>query len=90
MQSESYHHLHFNSQPHKEADAFFCPVTIPVQYFNSQPHKEADSQLLPEISGKNHFNSQPHKEADRVNKGVARVGIISTHSLTRRLTCKVL
>ena len=35
-----------------------------------------------------HFNSQPHKEADNgltysVQKGI----IISTHSLTRRLTC---
>ena len=33
-----------------------------------------------------HFNSQPHKEADLEIGQVLRGMIISTHSLTRRLT----
>ena len=33
---------HFNSQPHKEADALFGIYTTSLHYFNSQPHKEAD------------------------------------------------
>ena len=51
MQSESYHHLHFNSQPHKEADKTSKTGTECFLYFNSQPHKEADdgnAAILPE------------------------------------------
>ena len=38
--------VHFNSQPHKEADQ--CVMTTQKQkfYFNSQPHKEADSNFI--------------------------------------------
>ena len=35
-----------------------------------------------------YFNSQPHKEADEYSKGDIIETIISTHSLTRRLTEK--
>ena len=34
----------------------------------------------------NHFNSQPHKEADSDALKAALDDVISTHSLTRRLT----
>ena len=34
---------HFNSQPHKEADAKDIAYASPLHYFNSQPHKEADT-----------------------------------------------
>ncbi len=34
-----------------------------------------------------HFNSQPHKEADIMRGELAVFYDISTHSLTRRLTC---
>ena len=56
-------------------------------YFNSQPHKEADEIRTVKIYAWTHFNSQPHKEADfgEAIKYLKR-GIISTHSLTRRLT----
>ena len=37
-----------------------------------------------------HFNSQPHKEADNVYKNGRPKFIISTHSLTRRLTTFVI
>ena len=33
-----------------------------------------------------YFNSQPHKEADRISSCFAFIIVISTHSLTRRLT----
>ena len=35
--------LHFNSQPHKEADNVLTLLALPCVNFNSQPHKEADS-----------------------------------------------
>ena len=77
----------FNSQPHKEADAFLLPEIEGCDYFNSQPHKEADKMIRVAEMEVSYFNSQPHKEAD------ALVGdqhqweeFISTHSLTRRLT----
>ena len=54
--------------------------------FNSQPHKEADQDLLGELYMMLHFNSQPHKEADVIPLNTAILKIISTHSLTRRLT----
>ena len=34
--------IHFNSQPHKEADTHVCFVCVRGGHFNSQPHKEAD------------------------------------------------
>ena len=37
--------LHFNSQPHEEAD--FTGIVFPLAraYFNSQPHEEADEHF---------------------------------------------
>ena len=56
--------LHFNSQPHEEADLTHGRKIFHKSNFNSQPHEEADyhspqSSHLPE-----YFNSQPHEEAD--------------------------
>ena len=34
--------LHFNSQPHKEADEDAEKEQVEQLHFNSQPHKEAD------------------------------------------------
>ena len=58
------------------------------RYFNSQPHKEADEFLFHQQTNSEYFNSQPHKEADRNFTRQESVGIISTHSLARRLTVK--
>ena len=58
--------VHFNSQPHKEADTDHPQNTRKPLYFNSQPHKEADSFLSKMFSWVFHFNSQPHKEADKM------------------------
>ena len=55
-------------------------------HFNSQPHKEADCSGSYVRTDQNHFNSQPHKEADEVYSFPRITSIISTHSLTRRLT----
>ena len=55
-------------------------------YFNSQPHKEADLRLLFLFLSGNYFNSQPHKEADMTTIASTVPIVISTHSLTRRLT----
>ena len=45
--------MHFNSQPHKEADTFQLSQVHTQWYFNSQPHKEADvaSFRLASLSG---------------------------------------
>ena len=34
--------MHFNSQPHEEADDLFTELIKSKVYFNSQPHEEAD------------------------------------------------
>ena len=55
--------------------------------FNSQPHEEADILALVEMIFRMNFNSQPHEEADGFSCIVRGNEYISTHSLTRRLTC---
>ena len=62
------HVMHFNSQPHKEADSVVNLLFIISAYFNSQPHKEADVSCNLLKPPKSHFNSQPHKEADDTKK----------------------
>ena len=61
----SIHSIHFNSQPHKEADWQLNILRTFRNYFNSQPHKEADYSTPNSTAYSTHFNSQPHKEADR-------------------------
>ena len=55
-------------------------------YFNSQSHKEADTDIQNCNRNRRYFNSQPHKEADGGRPHCRKAAIISTHSLTRRLT----
>ena len=57
-----------------------------TSYFNSQPHEEADCSYSPDTGGSRYFNSQPHEEADIVLHYALICTVISTHSLTRRLT----
>ena len=60
-----------------------------IRYFNSQPHEEADSLMLRIISMQSYFNSQPHEEADSIRRNFVAIVLISTHSLTKRLTVAV-
>ena len=60
--------------------------TIISKHFNSQPHKEADVHFPAVRPPVCHFNSQPHKEADGPKNPTLFFYVISTHSLTRRLT----
>ena len=76
----------FNSQPHKEADVSSRTGIELMMYFNSQPHKEADENRVQPEEHILYFNSQPHKEADKSETQGALDIVISTHSLTRRLT----
>ena len=78
--------MHFNSQPHKEADITPAMNSCQLSHFNSQPHKEADNVLVSSLHDCEYFNSQPHKEADEEAGGDEEMNNISTHSLTRRLT----
>ena len=56
--------LHFNSQPHEEADCFPHTYSVLHMDFNSQPHEEADQGSITCKIAHWHFNSQPHEEAD--------------------------
>ena len=81
--------MHFNSQPHEEADKS-CVSGIPDRHnFNSQPHEEADAGGVTLYTGYAHFNSQPHEEADHEHLSFYKNYNISTHSLTKRLTNRV-
>ena len=57
-----------------------------LRYFNSQPHEEADKYFNIFWKYCWHFNSQPHEEADGLDDETKLKSIISTHSLTKRLT----
>ena len=78
---------HFNSQPHEEADWVFEKNDKWYIYFNSQPHEEADLPCTHGSRVLKYFNSQPHEEAD-YSPWFCECGLvmISTHSLTKRLT----
>ena len=54
--------------------------------FNSQPHEEADCRSIQRMQGFSYFNSQPHEEADGPKNPTLFFYVISTHSLTKRLT----
>ena len=57
--------------------------------FNSQPHEEADCRSIQRMQGFSYFNSQPHEEADGPKNPTLFFYVISTHSLTKRLTLYV-
>ena len=79
--------IHFNSQPHKEADYNAVQMLRQVEHFNSQPHKEADWP-----HGRYTTDSQSisiHSLTRRLTIyecGCSDCSSISIHSLTRRLT----
>ena len=98
---------HFNSQPHEEADNLIhsgcwqsiisthsltkrltvihgMPMTIPE--FQLTASRRGWLLLFCFILLVNHFNSQPHEEADQLGQYPSASLIISTHSLTKRLT----
>ena len=79
-------HIHFNSQPHEEADISVESSCSLRKDFNSQPHEEADCRSIQRMQGFSYFNSQPHEEADGPKNPTLFFYVISTHSLTKRLT----
>ena len=81
--------LYFNSQPHEEADNLRESRQKCLLHFNSQPHEEADLMRQHQGGFLYYFNSQPHEEADNQRRLECGYFSISTHSLTRRLTMKM-
>ena len=81
--------LYFNSQPHEEADHTPNHVLKWIEYFNSQPHEEADVLIYCNSIHFTYFNSQPHEEADLTKDEIYTCVCISTHSLTKRLTLRL-
>ena len=80
------HDFYFNSQPHKEADSVSIQCIFRHGNFNSQPHKEADTsfRFLYTFASFQLTASQggwPGHILWRISEF-----LISTHSLTRRLT----
>ena len=63
-----------------------CRIHLWILYFNSQPHEEADYNPVLFLTFLANFNSQPHEEADGFSVVDGDMKIISTHSLTKRLT----
>ena len=61
-----------------------------AENFNSQPHEEADYKVCKSSYMLRNFNSQPHEEADFCSEIIAQQVVISTRSLTRRLTFSVI
>ena len=57
------------------------------RYFNSHPHEEDDPCRHRCSSRRTHFNSHPHEEDDGLLKTIEHIKSISTHILTRRMTC---
>ena len=79
--------LHFNSQPHKEADGKQCiSVTFSIISTHSLTRRLTDNT---EQKGKLIWIST-HSLTRRLTEEMGKIklsNIISTHSLTRRLTC---
>ena len=59
-------YVHFNSQPHEEADRRKEVWLYFYANFNSQPHEEADDIDEKNNVSQEDFNSQPHEEADDI------------------------
>ena len=79
--------LHFNSQPHKEADP--AEFMVCIIHFDISTHsliKRLTSSAWTFCVHYPYFNSQPHKEADRIRLKHLSICYISTHSLIKRLT----
>ena len=78
---------HFNSQPHKEADADNERSKGRYSNFNSQPHKEADKSARDMSKYAGVFQLTASQGGWRFNIACPSMcQNISTHSLTRRLT----
>ena len=77
---------HFNSQPHKGADALHIAYTQDGDISIHSPTRGLTVCRVEEAAWLYHFNSQPHKGADAVS--VCRIvhPVISIHSPTRGLT----
>ncbi len=71
-----YHHLYFNSRPHKEVDLLRQYKQTTHTYFNSRPHKEVDVLQAACTERCNHFNSRPHKEVDLIPAAISQHSVI--------------
>ena len=82
--------VHFNSQPHKEADWKKHSEEETHTHFNSQPHKEADESNSNNTQSDNTFQLTASQGGWRLMAYAMNWWIeISTHSLTRRLTAYI-
>ena len=80
---------HFNSHPHEEDDQETYGTMLYQEHFNSHPHEEDDRDSKDGTILKLYFNSHPHEEDDAVCLPFPSTPCsISTHILTKRMTCK--
>ena len=77
--------MHFNSQPHEEADH---DAGHWREHRCISTHSLTKRLTVATVYGVvlSYFNSQPHEEADKIIRTDSQRKSISTHSLTKRLT----
>ena len=79
--------IHFNSQPHEEADSSTVYMFSADSVFQLTASRRGWRRVyLCQVCSITYFNSQPHEEADKVSLYFDQSKSISTHSLTKRLT----
>ena len=80
---------YFNSHPHEEDDMIPYVRFYLHHNFNSHPHEEDDNYIPLLFHFLKHFNSHPHEEDDNGLYTAVNIPIISTHILTKRMTCHI-
>ena len=82
--------IHFNSQPHEEADGGRPHCRKAAIYFNSQPHEEADTKVVEALQTMIQFQLTASRRGwPIISTKHCGKHSISTHSLTKRLTSKL-
>ena len=80
--------LHFNSHPHEEDDEWNPLSALHLSYFNSHPHEEDDTLNCACCDRQYTFQLTSSRRGwPRETASSLREYVISTHILTKRMTC---
>ena len=71
----------------KRMTLFLFRVWVVWVNFNSHPHEEDDLKVAKHTRNSVYFNSHPHEEDDSTAWKNPLAMYISTHILTKRMTC---
>ena len=81
--------IYFNSHPHEEDDCNVFVSVVTISRFQLTSSRRGWPIFLFVLSRSDNFNSHPHEEDDCDPVVQPYFGIISTHILTKRMTCLV-